>query len=160
MSVRFGNRLRRRKRKVRLKNGPPSRANLGKHASTSGSRGRNTRASRKDQVRQPDPSLLPVPDEVLQDTAEPNDAKLDTRSDAARPENKPRSPRRAIADCRINACFLPSQDTSRCRDTRRTRCIEVGAIMGTSAGSKEYRAPSLLPVECPSGYSSYARAGR
>jgi hypothetical protein len=57
--------------------------------------GQEHRKEREYQVRQPDRSLLPVPDEVLQDAAETDAAKLDTRSDAAGPKNNPRSPRTA-----------------------------------------------------------------
>jgi hypothetical protein len=45
-------------------------------------------------------------------------------------------PRRAIMDYRINACFLP-QDTSKCRDTRRTLGTEAAAITPAEHGQQE-----------------------
>jgi hypothetical protein len=102
--------------------------------------GQEHRKEREYQVRQPDRSLLPV-DEVLQDAAETDAAKLDTRSDAAGPKNNPRSPRTAITDYRINACFLPIQDRSTSRDTRRSRCTKADAITvanNTGTDSKKY----------------------
>jgi hypothetical protein len=94
------------------------------------------------QVRRPDPTLLAVPVEVLQDTAEPMPRSL--APDQTRPgQQQPRSPRRLDH----HACFLPTQDTIRCRYTRRSRCCDHGHERGQQevpALRRKFSLPSVI----------------
>ena len=85
--------------------------------------------------------LLPVPDEVVQDTAEPDAAKLNTLSHPTGPRTTQAEPTKPTGSMPV---FLPIQDHEQVQDTTRSRCIFTGAIMGTSADSKKYLVGSLI----------------